>query len=138
MHGHFLAPLPAVRVAAWARAFAKQNAEAVRALHAEICAFEPPTAQPTPRRRLSPRQRRSLTPKRCNVQHFKAQDPISWFLTCCEVFVMEVRDQGSEDPGPPWREQLHTDGGASLVHLGLTLHGKRNLRLWNGTALSGF
>ena len=52
-------------------------------------------------------------------------------MTCAEINFI---DPGDVSRGF-WREPLHQDGGASVIHMGLTLFGRRDLRLLQGGTL---
>ena len=57
-----------------------------------------------------------------NGTHAKDTDWTTWFLTAAELHIFDK-------PGT-MEEPKHFDGGASVVHMGITLHGRRLLRLW--------
>jgi hypothetical protein len=51
--------------------------------------------------------------------HFLRFPASSWLLTACELAVAQADGE--------WAEDMHMDGGASCLHMGLTLHGERLL-----------
>ena len=69
-----------------------------------------------------------------------------WFLSAGELHVTHnatsaggfapkaLKSGGSEpqDSHECWKEPLHNDGGASILHLGLTLYGRRDVRFIQG------
>ena len=57
-----------------------------------------------------------------NVTHFLETPIEDWFLTCGHFCVAKVR----KPCGELWSESHHQDGGASVLHLGLTLWGRRD------------
>jgi hypothetical protein len=57
-----------------------------------------------------------------NRQHFLEMTSESWFGTAAELAVSYA--QGS------WREPIHLDGGASILHAGVTIFGHRDLKLY--------
>ena len=94
-----------------------------------------------------------------NAQHVLDTSIIQWFLTCGELTVsyvgpgpkfqeLPVSDEGrhikkkklkGKQRNPPpeemWVEEKHLDGGASILHLGLTIFGRRDLVLDQGSGL---
>lgn len=59
-----------------------------------------------------------------NVMQIYDEHWRDWFLSCCE-FTVSNPDMGD---GSWWEEAPHFDGGASVMHMGLTLYGRRDLR----------
>ena len=70
-----------------------------------------------------------------NTQHFLASHWREWFLTCGEVAVAMPQ---LEEGGELWEEPEHKDGGASVLHMGMTLYGRRQLRCQRATGTSVF
>lgn len=81
-----------------------------------------------------------------NVKHFLACEVQDWFLSCGEMCVSNA----VLPSGEMWHEPRHQDGGASVLHMGVTLYGCRTCRLeqsdgrqlralpgttWDGTTL---
>jgi hypothetical protein len=95
-------PLPRLR-AFWA-AFMSVNLEVVRELNRQARAAA--VAIPTER-------------GDSNKQHFLSHPVDSWFGSSGELCV--TRAEGN------WAEAVHQDGGASVVHCGITLYGDRRL-----------
>ena len=60
-----------------------------------------------------------------NGAHFLATAFADWFLTCAELAVTAAAREGEE----PWTEPCHQDGGASILHMGITLYGRRRVIL---------
>ena len=61
-----------------------------------------------------------------NGQHFLDTPFDSWFGACAELCISETTG---------WNEDLHKDGGASVLHLGVTLWGRRIVRCEQGEGL---
>lgn len=56
-----------------------------------------------------------------------------WMLTCGELAFTRAEPSGGEEPsGQWWAEAEHNDGGASVLHTGLTLFGNRHLAFRQG------
>ena len=109
-------PLALRRVRAWRLAFGAVNASALEAVVASARAAV---------RRLGENEQGK------NGQVFLQQELAAWFASCGElVFV----SPGSADAGF-WAEPEHQDGGASVLHLGLTLFGRRTLVCRQGAGL---
>ena len=109
-------PLPLARVQAWRAAFLEANAAAFAALDASA---------KTAVRRLRAEDRGK------NGQHFLDSSFAEWFCSCGELVFVEP---GGEEAGF-WAEPEHQDGGASVMHLGLTLFGRRTLACRQGLGL---
>lgn len=63
-----------------------------------------------------------------NAQAVLTGDWRTWFLTCGELtFSNPVMPDGGR-----WEEALHNDGGASVMHMGITVYGRRLLRCVQG------
>ena len=60
-----------------------------------------------------------------NTQRFLQSPWREWFLTCAE---MAVSVPASGEGEPLWQEPVHKDGGASVLHIGMTLYGRRHVR----------
>ena len=101
-------PLPLPRLQAWREAFLAVNAGTFEALEASAKAAT---------RRLSPEDRGS------NGDKFLELPFPQWFASCGELVFVEP---GSEAEGF-WAEPEHQDGGASVMHMGVTLYGRRGL-----------
>jgi hypothetical protein len=71
-----------------------------------------------------------------NVKHFLDTPSKEWFLTCGELCV----SNGGNTTVGLWSEDKHQDGGMSVLHMGLTLFGRRRLVLEQGagTAADAF
>ena len=100
--------LPLSRLRAWRAAFMAINAEAL----ARVQALARDGV-----RRLSPADRGR------NGDDFLEMDLSEWFASCGELAIAKP---GSQEDGF-WAEPEHKDGGASVLHLGLTLYGRRAL-----------
>ena len=101
---------PLRRVSAWFAAFRAANAETFAALAAAAAAEC---------RRLSAQELGD------NGRDF-LQTPLNeWALTAAELNVTKAGDATNGF----WTEPRHTDGGASVLHLGLTLFGRRSVHL---------
>ena len=109
-----LLPLPRLR--AWRKALMAVNAEAFAAMEASARASL---------KRLSPEGRGK------NGDEFLNLDLSNWFAICGELTFVEP---GGQDTGF-WAEPAHQDGGASILHLGLTLYGRRALACQQGFGL---
>ena len=68
---------------------------------------------------MGPRDDRGSTD---NATHFLETPIEDWFLTCGHLCVAKIR----KPCGELWSESHHQDGGASVMHLGLTLWGRRD------------
>ena len=94
--------LPAPRVLAWLRAFKEVNQEFLVSLLARargaLCNFDEEGLGQ-------------------NGMHFMHADFETWFLSAAEIHVFD-RPAGCFEP-------RHNDGGASILHMGLTLFGRR-------------
>jgi hypothetical protein len=66
-----------------------------------------------------------------NVTHFLETPANQWFLTCGELCFMEGGCSGNTGLDL-WSEPQHQDGGASVLHLGVTLYGRRNVIFQQG------
>ena len=101
-------PLPSGRVQAWFKAFKNVNEKAIGALaDAAVAATSG----------LSADDRGE------NGNHFLTTPAEQWFLTCGEIAVTSLGDS----PTGLWAEPKHQDGAASVLHLGLTLFGRRDV-----------
>ena len=98
-----LLPLPRVR--AWFEAFKQVNKHSLEPMQAQM---------------------RQVTDgsEGGNAEEFLTLPLSSWFLSAAEVAVSDARGR--------WEEPLHQDGGASVVHLSVTLFGKRTLTCHTG------
>jgi hypothetical protein len=69
-----------------------------------------------------------------NVTHFLETSANHWFLSCAELCIMEsgCAEDSSRDL---WSEPEHLDGGASVLHMGVTLFGRRNVVFQQGEGL---
>jgi hypothetical protein len=54
-----------------------------------------------------------------NKTHFLESSLDSWFVSAGELVVTKASGD--------WEEQWHQDGGASVIHMGVTLYGERNM-----------
>lgn len=106
-------PLPVPRVRAWFLAYRELNKEAF-ALMTHRVRFRV-------RNRLSEEDRADN-----NVTSFMSADFADWLLNAGELTITKVSE---EDPTEVTLEEAcHLDGGASVLHMGLTLYGARTLR----------
>lgn len=64
-----------------------------------------------------------------NTEHFLSAPWRDWLLTCAELTVARPQLADGE---PLWEEPEHKDGGASILHMGMTLYGRRDLRCQRG------
>jgi hypothetical protein len=108
-------PLPLRRTQAWFLAWKRANAAPLAVMLA------------TCRRRLC-RMSKEMQGK--NGIHFLETDMDEWCLTSAE---MSVSRAGSGDD--LWSEPEHMDGGASVLHMGMTLFGRRHIRCVQGEGL---
>ena len=90
----------------WREAFVFKNLAALQHLHRGAAKFAS---------RLKPAELGD------NGKHFLRIDVATWFASCCELHV----SNGSQGGLEPFKETRHNDGGASVLHLGITLHGRR-------------
>ncbi len=102
-------PFPLQRVVSWFAAFRAVNAETLASLSQQAKAV----VKKLPAESLGE-----------NGQQFLNSPLGEWLLTCGELCVTYP---GSEAEGF-WAEPRHQDGGGSVLHLGLTLFGRRQLR----------
>jgi len=105
--------MPVPRLVAWRRALLQCNATAFAALDA--------SARDAVLR--LPEENRGK-----NGQQFLDLGFGQWFASCGELV---FADPGSEERGL-WAEPRHQDGGASVLHLGVTLYGRRVLTCSQG------
>ena len=101
-------PLPLPRCQMWRRAFLAINARALAAMERE--------AKMRVQRLPSPHIGQ-------NGDHFLGLPTHAWLASCGELVFVQP---GSQQDGF-WAEPLHMDGGASVMHWGLTLYGRRRL-----------
>lgn len=101
--------LPAPRVRAWLRAFRVANGQALSDMQAAAT--------------LAVRRLRKDTWGN-NGQHFLDSSLEEWFCTAGELCVMRA----DNEDGSFWEEPRHRDGAASVLHMGVTLYGRRRLR----------
>jgi hypothetical protein len=110
-------PLPLSRLQAWREALLAANALAFETLQASA-------------RSAVQRLRSEDCGK--NGQQFLEATFSQWFCSCGELVFVEPGDTAAG----LWAEPEHLDGGASIMHLGLTLFGRRNLVCRQGLGLS--
>ena len=96
--------LPAPRILAWLRAFKAANEAALIRLQA---------------RALEAVGQLGTDQRRGNAAHFLKSPLPSWFLAAGELHIFRDAAGGVEE--------RHPDGGASCLHMGLTLYGRREL-----------
>ena len=103
--------LPAPRLRAWLVAFRRLNAEPLKHMlaQAEVALKHLSEAE-----------------LGLNGKHYLATPWESWFLTAGEIHMFD-------NPGQ-LREELHKDGGASTLHLNITLYGRRILECFTHQA----
>ena len=102
-------PLPIQRFQEWFEAFLRVNRGALEALRL------------AGKRRL---YRLSEETRGRNGEHFMSLTAEQWFANCGELCVTVPK----MPDGSYWAEPEHSDGGASVLHLGLTLFGRRYVR----------
>ena len=107
-------PFPLHRVRIWLRAFIIENQVVLACLE---------SAAKRAVEKLTPAERGNGD----NCQHFLNTEFTEWFLACGELHVSATSGD--------WEESLHNDGGASILHLGLTLFGRRDLKMLQGNGL---
>ena len=96
--------LPAERVCAWQQAFCTANAVAIADADGLAKAMVKP-----------------MKDHGNNGEHFLQTSWQQWFLTCGELSFVQPRNLDDTY----WEEPLHPDGGGSVLHMGLTLYGRR-------------
>ena len=115
-------PLPLQRFEAWAKAFRAANADSLadmsaRALRA-VSTFDPKALGE-------------------NGSDFVGTPLLDWFATCGELCITAALNKdvatGPNTAATCWSEPLHQDGGASVLHLGVTLFGRRKLVCHQGS-----
>jgi hypothetical protein len=109
-------PLPLPRVLAWFAAFRGVNAAALADLRAAAVAAV---------RKLEAKDVAE------NGQHFLQTPFDQWLLTCGELCITKAGDSATGF----WQEPRHQDGGASVLHMGLTLFGRRTVLCEQGDGL---
>ncbi len=109
-------PLPLRRLQAWHAALRYVNANAFAALDASA--------------KIAVRQL-SEEDRGRNGDQFLSQNFREWFCSCGELVFVQP---GCKSAGF-WAEPEHQDGGASILHLGVTLYGRRLLRCRQGVDL---
>ena len=107
-------PLPFTRCRSWYLAFINKNS----AVFAEMKA-------------LGDAALRRLGVEGENVDDFLDSSWREWALSAGEL----VFTQASNSAGEQWSEPEHQDGGASILHLGLTVYGHRELVCQQGEQL---
>jgi hypothetical protein len=109
-------PLPLKHFQSWHRAFVAANLSALEALRISA------------KKRLYHMEEADLGK---NGRHFMDAPLSQWFMTCGQLMITAA---GS---GPTlWDEPSHNDGGASVLHIGVTLYGRRRCRCLRGGALA--
>ena len=117
-------PLPLQRFEAWAKAFRVVNADALAALSAR-----------------SLRAVRGLEDTELgeNGRDFVGTPLLEWFATCGELCISAALNKDvATSPNIAatcWSEPPHQDGGASVLHMGVTLFGRRKLVCHQGSDL---
>lgn len=124
---HELLPMPRMR--AWVTAFRTVNKRALAEMLTVAKHFV---------RKLDAEERGK------NGDHFLEADFDSWFLSCAEIHFINAEGFLRKEASSPkeqgasetlWEEGLHNDGGASILHMGLTLYGRRDVRFLQGSGL---
>jgi hypothetical protein len=110
-------PLPLPRLQAWLEAFKALNAPTLERMDKEV------------RLAVLNVRERNRGP---NGKHMLATPFRQWFLTRGELCITAAIDK---DGKGHWREPLHQDGGASVLHMGITLYGRRRITHKQGQAL---
>jgi hypothetical protein len=129
-------PLPCRRVLAWHGAFCKANDHTLVALGAAARVA-------VGRLPLEDRQR--------NGEHFLTTPVSEWFLTCGELSILNAGEASGPNATASgassresadtcvasglWEEPQHQDGGASILHMGITIFGRRDVRFIQGKDL---
>ena len=110
-------PLPLPRFETWAKAFRAVNTDSFSTMEARA------------RQAVG-----KLAPEELgdNGQHFLGSCMPDWFGTCGELCVSAALNS---DGVTGWVEPEHLDGGASIVHMGVTLFGRRELVCQQGPDL---
>jgi hypothetical protein len=115
-------PLPFRRLLAWHQAFLHVNSKAVAELGAAARAAI---------------GRIPVADRGTNGQHVLDTPVHDWFLTCGELNISNAGSvASSQEASGPWEEPLHQDGGASILHMGLTVYGRRDVRFVQGPGLA--
>jgi len=109
-------PVPVARLQWWAKAFRAVNADAFASMQAAAL-----------------RVATGLTEEELgdNGAHFVSTTWENWVATCGELCITAA----TNSDGSCWREPEHLDGGASVVHMGVTLFGRRLLVCQQGPGL---
>ena len=97
--------LPALRIAAWIRAFSVANRVWLTRLGSEL------------QKELSKEEFDVLGPNGCQLMSCEPKDWFNQFIA-----IQLQRPEQREDPA-------HFDGGASLLHMGMTLYGRRKVHI---------
>ena len=113
------AALPLARVQAWFQAFRFINKDTIATM--VNSALE------------ASRQLPQASLEHPNTQEFLETPLSKWFLSCGEVFFVKFSEE--EGLEHDWVEPSHMDGGASVLHLGLTLFGRRSIHCEQGGSL---
>ena len=101
--------LPSERLLSWLRAFKAKNASSL----AKLCAEGASALRALGQDSLG-----------VNGKHFLDTPVDKWFATCGQIHIFQ-------DPAD-LEERRHFDGGASVLHIGVTLFGRRELRWFEG------
>ena len=115
--------LPLPRVLSWLRAFKVVNSAPLAVLQANA--------------RHAVLSQIAEEDRSLNGAHFLEASFEDWFLTCAELSVLNAGGEGDNTGGGGdyWSEPTHQDGGASVLHMGLTLFGRRQVRFEQGPLL---
>ena len=105
-------PLPCPRLQAWKEAFINVNSTVWTRMDGE--------AKAEASRRVYDN---TSNP---NLVHFLQTPWRQWFASAAELC---LSNPGNDDDGH-WVEPKHQDGGGSVVHMGLTLYGRRRVLCW--------
>ena len=109
-------PLPLQHFEAWAKAFRAANADSLADMSARSL------------RALAGFEAAALGE---NGAEFVGTPLLEWFATCGELCISAASNKdaatGPNTAATCWSEPQHQDGGASVLHLGVTLFGRRKL-----------
>lgn len=117
-------PLPLYRFEAWAKAFRSVNADALADMSARAL------------RAVGGFDDKALGE---NGADFVGTPLLEWFATCGELCISAALNKevatGPNTAATCWSEPSHQDGGASVLHMGITLFGRRKVVCHQGKDL---
>lgn len=103
-------PFPLQRTAKWVLAWKQKNGKAIQTLGRMV---------------VERMQSLSCTQRNQNGNHAMVTPVDEWCLTGGNLFLTQA--------GGNLLEDAHVDGGAGVLHMGMTLFGNRSLRAWNSS-----